>query len=84
MVAIQLDEDVVAALRSTQEPIDSVARELIVMGLYRRGVISGGKAARLLGMSRRDFMRSSGEFGVPYFDTTDEEWDAERKTIRSS
>ena len=84
MVAIHLDEDVAAELRSTQKPIDRVASELIVTELYRRGAISGGKAARLMGMTRRDFILYSSEIGVPYFDTTDEAWDAELRTIRSS
>lgn len=50
-VTLELDENLVAALQLLDQPIQQAARELIVLELYRRAVISSGKAAKLLGMS---------------------------------
>ncbi|MGH2558912.1 MAG: UPF0175 family protein [Thermomicrobiales bacterium] len=81
---IQLDDDLVEVIQADDESIDRTARELIVLELYRRGSMSSGKAAQLLGMSRVEFIRYSGQLGIPYFDTTDDEWEAELRTIRSA
>ena len=83
MVSVQLDDDLVEVMQLAEEPIDRLAREAIVLELYRRGTISSGKAARLLGKDRLEFIRYSGQLGIPYFDTTDEEWEAELRVIRS-
>ena len=83
MTTLQLDDELVAAMRLTEEPIDRLAQEAIVLELYRRGTISSGKAARLLGMDRLEFIQYSGQLGLPFFDTTDEEWEAELRVIRS-
>jgi predicted HTH domain antitoxin len=79
MSAMGLDvgEDVVELLRRQGDEIALTARELIVVELYRRGTISGGRAAQLLGMDRYDFIRYAAELGIPYFDMTEEEWKAE-------
>lgn len=81
---IQLDDDLVEVIQAGEESLDRTARELIVLELYRRGSIASGKAAQLLGMSRVEFIRYSGRLGIPYFDTTDDEWEAELRTIRSA
>ena len=52
-------------------------RELMVMELYRRGALSRGKAAELLGMPLGDFLKRANALGIPYFNFTDEEFAAE-------
>jgi predicted HTH domain antitoxin len=64
-------------------PLDQATREELVMGLFRRGKISAGKACALLGLERLDFVRRAGELGVPVYLTTEEEWERERATIDS-
>lgn len=81
MTTLQLDDDLIAAMHMTEEPIDRLAQEAIVLELYRRGTISSGRAAILLGMPRIDFIRYSGERGIPYIDMTAEEWEAEMGVI---
>jgi predicted HTH domain antitoxin len=49
------------------QPVEQVAREIIVLELYRRDLISSGKAAALLGVPRLDFIQRASELGVPYF-----------------
>ena len=51
-VTVQLDEDLVALLNSSNQSLQHTASELMVLELYRRGTISSGTAAQLLGMER--------------------------------
>jgi predicted HTH domain antitoxin len=81
MVTVHLDDDLVAVMQDADEPLDRRARELIVIELYRRGTISRGKAAELLGMALRDFLQHASDLGIPYITMTDEEWGAERARI---
>jgi hypothetical protein len=67
----------------SNQPVERTARELIVLEIYRRGAISGGKAAPLLGMSRVEFIRYASGLGIPYFTMTDDEWKSERTQRQS-
>lgn len=80
-VQLELDEDLVEVLRLTDRPAPEAARELIVTELYRRGTISSGRAAELLGMDRYDFVRHASALGIPFFDLTEEEWETELRTL---
>ena len=80
-VQLELDDELVEALRLLDQPVERAARELMVMELYRRREISSGKAARLLGMGRYDFIRYSGELGIPFIDMTEAEWRQEMKVV---
>jgi predicted HTH domain antitoxin len=73
-ISIALEEDVVALLRQSNQPVEHAARELIVLELYRSGTISSGKAAQLLGMSRVEFIQHASRLGIPYFAMTEDEW----------
>ena len=68
-------------LRAQGEPVERVARELIVLELYRRAAISGGKAAELLGMKRFDFIRHTSDLGIPFIDMAEDEWAAELEAV---
>ena len=76
---VDLDDEVVALLRQSNPQPGAAAREMIVIELYRRGSISGGKAAALLGVSRLDFLRLAGRLGIPQFDMPPDEWAAEAR-----
>jgi predicted HTH domain antitoxin len=52
-----------------------------VLSLYRQDRISSGKAARLLGVHRLEFIRLLAEEKIPYLDYTAEELDAELKAL---
>jgi predicted HTH domain antitoxin len=77
IVQLELEDELMALLRQTNEPVQHVVRELIVLELYRRGTISSGKAAELLGMQRFAFVEHASRLGIPYFDMTEDEWKAE-------
>lgn len=83
MVTVRLDDDLAAILDNAEEPIERVALEMIVLELYRRGTVSSGKAAELLGVPRYEFIQRASALGIPYFNITPEDLDAEVEVIRS-
>jgi hypothetical protein len=80
-VRIDLEEGLAALLHQTNRPIQEAAREMIVLELYRRGTISSGKAAELLGMPRLEFIRHASGLGIPHIDMTPDEWEAEKAVL---
>jgi predicted HTH domain antitoxin len=77
MATVHIDDDLAAIMQSVDEPVEALTREMIVMELYRRALISGGKAAELLGMDRRTFIRRADELEIPYFRLSKEDLEAE-------
>lgn len=82
-VKIEIEEPLAAILHQTNQPVQQVGREMIVLELYRRGTISSGKAAELLGMHRLDFIQHASRLGIPYFALAEDEWDAEMSSLES-
>ncbi len=78
-VRFDMEEDVVTLLHQFNQPVRQTARELIVLELYRRGTISSGKAAELLGMARQEFIHHASSLGIPYFAMSEDEWETERR-----
>jgi len=75
---VALEGELVALLHQLNRPIKRAARELIILELYRRGMISSGKAGEFLGMSRVEFIQFASLEGIPFFQMTEDEWAAER------
>jgi predicted HTH domain antitoxin len=82
-VHLELDDDLVGLLGQLDQPVQRVARELIVLELYRQGVASSGKVAQLLGMSHLEFIQHASRLGIPYFAMTPDEWKAEVERINA-
>jgi predicted HTH domain antitoxin len=55
---------------------------LLVLKRFRQGLISSGKAARILGWSRRDFLDLLSREGMPLYDPSEEELAEECKTVQ--
>ena len=72
-ITIRLGDEIVRLLGDSPEGVERRVLEGIVRDLYRRHDISAGKAASLLGMARPDFIRWSGDLGIPFIDLTDDE-----------
>ncbi len=82
MASVTIDDDLLAILPgSYPEPSEQV-RELIVLELYRRRVISSGRAAELLNMKRGEFISHAGRLGIPYLDLDDIELERELASIQ--
>jgi len=76
-ITLNLEDDIAALLQVNNQPVNHTAREFIILELYRRGAISSGKAAELLKMSRWEFVRYASRLGIPFFDMTEDELQAE-------
>ena len=82
-IKIEFDDDVVARLGDSPRAITDAARQAIVLDLFRRAAISGGRASALLEMDRLDFMRLASSRGIPVIDLTAEELRAEIARVES-
>lgn len=82
-IQITVDESIGELLGESPEQIERSALEIIVLDLYRRHVISVGRAAEILDVDLLSFIRWSGARGVPYFDLSDEDLEQERRAIES-
>ena len=69
---LDLGEDLSGFLATLGRLIDQTVREMIVFELYRRGLVSSGKAAELLGIPRLEFIQRASDFRF-----TEDEWRAE-------
>lgn len=71
---LELETEWVNVLRPIADrPLGDFVKELAVLELYRRHLISGGKAAELLGMERFEFIHYASHLGIPFFDLSPEE-----------
>jgi Uncharacterised protein family (UPF0175) len=62
---LDLGEELGALMAEFGQPFERAAREMIVLELYRRSLITSGKAASLLGIPRLDFIQRASELGIP-------------------
>ena len=72
-ITIQLDRELWELFRAFYQRPDEAIKEVAVLELYRRRVISSGKAAEFLGMERFEFVRYAGRLGIPFFDLDETE-----------
>lgn len=80
-IQITVDESVMELLGDSPEQIERTALEIIVLDLYRRHVISAGRAAEILDLDEFAFIRWSGTLGIPYFDTNPADWEQQLRAI---
>jgi predicted HTH domain antitoxin len=80
-VTCELPPELMALLRELGEPAPMV-KECVVIELYRRGLLSSGKAAELLGMTREAFIHYTGRLGIPFLRMTGDEWEEEARHVR--
>jgi predicted HTH domain antitoxin len=80
---VEIEDSLAELLQKTNQSLDKAAREMIVLELYRRGSISSGRAAELLGMRRMDFVHHASRLGIPCIDMTKDEWEAEKAALEA-
>ena len=68
-IICDLPPEIVVVLRELGEPAPMV-QECVVIELYRRGLLSSGKAAELLDMDRVAFIHYTGRLGIAFFRMT--------------
>ncbi len=75
---VELEPEWANVLRPLSDrPLNNFVKELVVLELYRRRAISSGKAAELLEMERFEFIRYASRLGIPFFDMSEAEFEAE-------
>lgn len=80
-LTLQLEDDLMRQVEQLNGTPAESAKELIVLELYRRGTLSGGRASELLGMGRVEFIDFANRLGIPYFNLTPEELDEELRSL---
>lgn len=78
---IALPRDLLSMLGFSKVRATEAIKEFSVLGLYLERRISSGKAAELLGMRKREFIRLLARKAIPYFDYTGEELEEEFRTF---
>lgn len=61
---LDLGEDLSGFLATLSQEIDQTAREMTVFEFYRRSLVSSGKAAELLGISRLVLIQRTANLGM--------------------
>jgi predicted HTH domain antitoxin len=70
VLQIEYPADLLDQAGQTKEALEDLAREALLVRLYDQGKLSSGRAAKLLGISRRAFLDVLGQYNVSYFDET--------------
>jgi predicted HTH domain antitoxin len=70
IVTIELPRDLLVDLNIPAGETNAKVREWVILELYREYVISAGKAAELLGLTKNRFIDLLDEHRIPYLDLT--------------
>jgi predicted HTH domain antitoxin len=81
VLEVAIPKDLYAMLGFSRSEAVEAIKEFSVLGLYLERRISAGKAAELMDIRKREFLRLLARRGIPYFDYTDEELEKEFKTF---
>jgi len=81
IIEIAVPEEIIALLGS-EDAARKEAKEAFVLDLVRRGKISKGKAAELLGMSLWDLPELVALYQIPWFSYHSEELEKDLDTLR--
>jgi len=81
VLEVAISKDLFSMLGFSRDRAVEAMKEFSVLGLYLEQRISAGKAAELMGLRKREFVRLLARKGIPYFDYTDEELAEEFRTL---
>lgn len=81
VLEVTLSKDLYSRLGFSQREAEEAIKEFSVLGLYLEHKISAGKAAELLGIRKREFIRLMARKGIPYFDYGDRELENEFQAV---
>ena len=81
VLKVTLSKALYSRLGFSRGEAEEAIKEFSVLGLYLEHKISAGKAAELLGIRKREFIRLMARKGIPYFDYSDEELENEFRAV---
>ncbi|MEW6681000.1 MAG: UPF0175 family protein [bacterium] len=67
VLTVKYPDDLLLSLKESKERFEEEARYLLALKLYELGKISSGKAARLSGLNRVNFLMRLGQYKVSPF-----------------
>jgi predicted HTH domain antitoxin len=67
LLTIKYPDDVLLSLKESREEFEDEARYFLALKFYELGKISSGKAAKLAGLSRVEFLMRLGRYKVSPF-----------------
>ena len=82
IIEIPVPEEIIALLGS-EEAARKEAREAFIFDLVRRGKISKGKAAELLGISLWELPDLIAQYQIPWFSYSPEDLERDVETLRT-
>jgi predicted HTH domain antitoxin len=81
VLEVTLSKDLYSRLGFSKKEAEEAIKEFSVLGLYLEHKVSAGKAAELLGIRKREFIRLMARKGIPYFDYSDRELENEFRAV---
>ena len=82
VVNLEMPEKMVTFAKPSRKE-DQLERNAMILYPYiRKGTISHGRAAEILGIFKMDLITLYGKLGLPYIEMTNEEIDEELETVR--
>lgn len=84
MIKVEIDvpEEIVQYTVLDDKEAQMTRNAMLVYPYIKKGVISHGKAAEMLGVNKMDLIVLYGKYGLPYFDETEEEFEEDLDTLR--
>jgi Uncharacterised protein family (UPF0175). len=73
ILTIKYSDDVLLSLKESREEFEDEAKYLLALKLYELGKISSGKAAKIAGLSRVEFLKKLGRYRISPFQVDLEE-----------
>lgn len=81
VLEVPIRKDLLSMLGFSKAEAVEAVREFSVLGLYLERKISTGKAAELMGIRKREFIRLLARKGIRYFDYTVDEMEGEFRAV---
>jgi predicted HTH domain antitoxin len=72
-IIVELPDESLPSPADSPDDFATEARFLLALKLFELGRVSSGKAARICGMGRVEFLFAAGRYGVPVADLDDED-----------
>lgn len=80
-ISLKLPRTLLGALNIPESQLSRKVLEILAIELFRQQIISAGKGAELLGISKLNFIECLGQHDIPYFSETPDELSAEVETV---
>ena len=81
-VEIDIPDEIVPYTVLEDKDAQITRNAMLVYPYIKRGVMSYGKAAEMLGLHKIDLITLYGKLGLPYFDETEEEYEEDLAVLK--